>query len=184
MRNVIKQNKKGWFYRMEQSAAQYEVQRYIDRLDQIAIEYESRWGMCVLERLCSPDMAVKWQKQKDKLNNAIQNASVREVAELVEGSIRGYKALEKDVMDLGHEPTVKDFIYATHPESGRKYAIAVNSIHARQKAGQDVVVYTLEEIVKILESRELVNVIKERFENSKVVKVEPFDFKKGDDVGI
>jgi hypothetical protein len=160
------------------NANDYEIKRHIDKLDQVAITYEAKWGIGNLARYAGADMAQKWRAQNEKLNAAIIASDLNQVADLVEGTIRGYAALERGAIQGGYSAIAPDAWEIQHPESGRVYRLVKTNTEARVPAAKDTVTYSLEEIVRILETKQLVNVVKESFPGAKVTRA--FDFKKGD----
>lgn len=179
IRQIYKTYKKGWLeMKRELGPADYEIQRYLDMLDETARQYEARWGIGVLPRIVTHDMAEKWQRQCDKLNDAISDGNLNEVMGLVQGTVRGYKALEDNALAMGHKPNPPDVWDAQHPESGRKYRFCKTRNDACAATEKDTVVYSLEEVVRILEKHQMVNVVKDTFPGSTVtaIKPEPFDF--------
>ena len=118
--------------------------------------------------LVSVEMQNKWQAQQDKLNEAIQSSNIKNVEQLVSGSIRGYEALEKEAERLGHKPHSPEVWEVMHPESKRKYIIAKTTSQARQATKPGYVTYSLPEVVRILEGQQLVNKLKETFPGAEV----------------
>lgn len=158
-----------------------EINRHIDKLDQVAIKFESKWGPDVLPRLVPDDMAAKWKAQTDKLNDAIQRRDLPMVADLVAGTIRGYSALDAAATAAGHTPAPATMLEGRHPDTGNIYRIAVNDMDARKVSEPGVVVYTLTEVIRLLESMQLVNVVKKNFPHAQVTKTN-IDWQKGDDL--
>lgn len=156
-----------------------EINRHIDKLDQVAIKFESKWGPDVLPRLVPSDMAAKWKAQTDKLNDAIQSRNLPMVADLVAGTIRGYSALDAAATAAGHTPDPATMLEGRHPETGNIYRIAVNDMDARKVSQPGVVVYTLTEVIRLLEGAQLVNKVKGQFPGAEVVKTH-VDWKNGD----
>jgi hypothetical protein len=161
------------------SSDDYEIKRHLDLLDQVAIKYESKWGAGNLEHFIAPELATKWKAQREKLSQAIEGKNVLLVAELVQGSIRGYAALEQNAISMGHKHSTPDVMHATHPESGQQYIIAANNLDARQAAQQGARVYTLHEVVRILEIHDNLNAPKPVAKQPETTKA-PMDWKQGD----
>ena len=162
----------------------FAIQKQIEMLDNVALDYEARWGVGTLPTLAAPDMQNKWQRQMEKLNDAIQSSNLSDVTALVQGTIRGYKALEDHVTALGHSPARPETWEVRHPESGRVYRICKNNIDASRATEKGVVTYTLEEIARILESHQLVNVLKANMHDAaKITNTKPaMDWQRGDEV--
>jgi len=185
VKTIVNNHKKGWFEMYELQPEDFAMQKQIEQLDHVALDYEARWGIDVLPGLADADMQQKWNRQLEKLNKAIEDKRLNDVVGLIQGTIRGYKALEDHVKSRGYNPNPPDVWDVQHPESGQKYRICKNTTDARRSSEKDVVTYTLQEVARILESQQLVNVIKERFEGSEIKNIkkkepEPFDFNSPD----
>jgi hypothetical protein len=185
MKKLIKENKKDWI-EMDQNtnATDYEIQRWLQKLDTVAAEYESRWGVSRLHKLVPFDMAQKWNAQQAKLNAAIQSGNLYDMPELVEGTIRGYAALEAAAIKQGHKPHDAPLAWTVGLPSGKTLAIVRHEKDfalfkdASREFG-DVVCWTLDQIANIIENQyTLVNVVKPFAPKREA---QPFDFTKGGD---
>lgn len=152
------------------------IQRCITRLDQVAVDYECRWGVGRLEKLVSPDMAEKWDRQKEKLDKAIQDRDVREVAALVEGSIRGYKVLEDNALLLGHKYNAPEIWEVKHPETNEVFRIVKSNNDYDMAVNGEAHVFTLQEVARILSSHTVINQVKDVFPDAQVTKIAEKDF--------
>lgn len=185
IRNIIKENKTGWPMSDNITPDQYYINQLLDKLDTKAAEVESRWGVARLERLVCFDMAQKWTRQMDRLNKAISESDVFTLPEIVNGTIRGYEAMEADAIAQGHKPHDAPFAWTVGLPSGKTLAIVRHPKDAAlmndlKRNHGDVVVWTIDEIARIIENEHtLVNI-----PPSPPVKLGtgPFDFKKGDDL--
>jgi hypothetical protein len=88
---------------------QLEINRWIMRLDTVAVDYESRWGIGRLEALAAPVLREKWERQREKLNYAIQRSDLTILSDLIEGTVRGWAALEQAALLAGHKPHDPEF---------------------------------------------------------------------------
>lgn len=174
----------GWNSMNELSATDFEINRHIERLDQVTTDFEARWGCDVLPGLVSKDLTDKWHRQCERLNEAIQTKNLQNVADLTAGCIRGFKMLEDAAVAAGHAPRNPDCWDMVHPDSGRVYRFAKNINDARAAQEKGVYVYTLEEVVRILEANDMINKVKGKFPEAVVDRVVPsaFDFNAGDSV--
>lgn len=170
------------------SGTDFEIQRWIQKLDVVCSEYESRWGVSRLQTLVPYDLAQKWKSQTDKLNAAIQSGNLYDMPELVEGCIRGYGAMERAAIESGNKPHDAPLAWSVAMPSGRtlcivrhdKDASLVNDL--KRMHGEGVIVWTTDEIANIIEKEyTLVNLIDKR-EPGKAIEPKPFDFTKGDDI--
>ena len=136
----------------------YVIQTYIDWLDEEVRRVEAVWGpLPLLASLVPPDLAVKWHAQIAKLNAAIREADAAKVYDLVSGTVRGLAAMDAAASAAGHKMRGVGVWDAVHPETGRRYRICVNNNDAVLAAEKDVCVYTLAEVVRLLEAAQLVN---------------------------
>lgn len=110
MRQIFKKHKKEWYEMDDLDPRSEELQRIIMQMDFEAVKVERKWGVGVLEKYCSPDLKEKWQRQMDKLEEALSNNDVDRVRDLAMGIKRGWKALEKDVLAQGIEPIEGEFL--------------------------------------------------------------------------
>lgn len=147
------------------------ISRYITRLDQVAVDYESRWGVGRLEKIVSPEMLNKWESQKEKLEAAVHSSDLSKVVALVEGSIRGWEAMEADAIRLGHKPSEPDFIEVKHPENGDVFRIIKNNYDYDNAIDGEAHVFTLQEVARILSNHAVIKDVKSVFPDAKVVKM-------------
>ena len=165
---------------------QYYINQLLDKLDIKAAEVESRWGVERLERLVSFDMAQKWRRQMDKLNEAISESDVFTLPEIVNGTIRGYEAMEADAVAQGNQPHDAPFAWTVALPSGKTLAIVrhpkdASLMNDLKRDHGDVVVWTIDEIANIIESEyTLVNQDSVKGEVVIPKADAPFDFTKGD----
>jgi len=154
------------------------ILRYLTRLDQVQIEYESRWGILKLPSLCSAAMQDKWNNQKAKLQHAVNENRLHDVIALVEGSIRAYDAMEKQAIANGHKMHDAEMWDFKHPEDGAVYRIVKNNYDAGIAIGDGAKVYTLEEVARLLHKYDNLNAVKDAFPDATVMKVThtPDDF--------
>lgn len=165
-------------------AKDYKIHRWLQRLDTVAVEYESRWGVARLHKLVPFEVAQKWDTQQAKLNAAIESGNLFDMPELVEGTIRGYAYLEAEAIKQGHKPHDAPLAWTVAMPSGKTLAIVRHEKDfalfkdASRQFG-DVVVWTIDQIANIIEKEHtLVNVVKP---NTVKKALEPFDFAKGGD---
>lgn len=167
---------------------QYYINQLLDKLDTKAVEVESRWGAARLERLVSFDMAQKWKRQMERLNEAIATSDVFTLPEIVNGTIRGYEAMEADAIAQGHKPHDAPFAWTVGLPSGKTLAIVrhpkdASLMNDLKRDHGDVVVWTIDEIANIIEKEyTLVNQDSVKNPAAPAKPLEPFDFTKGDEL--
>jgi len=125
------------------------IRRQIERLDQVATDYETRWGIGRLQSLAPPDVREKWERQTDKLAEAIANADALNIITLVDGTIRGWGLLERLANEAGHAPY--DPVYLEYKIGGQVYAVARSAQDAQslhKPRGRDAVIVTVGELLR------------------------------------
>lgn len=185
MRKMIKENKIGWPMSDNITPDQYYINQWLDKLDTKAAEVESRWGVARLERLVSFDMAQKWKRQMDRLNEAIATSDVFTLPEIVNGTIRGYDAMEADAIALGNKPHDAPFAWTVGLPSGKTLAIVrhpkdASLVNDLKRDHGDVMVWTIDEIANIIEKEYTLVKPNSVTPKTNSVKSEPFNFIQGD----
>lgn len=184
MRDKLRKLKTSWLEVENMSGTDYEIQRWIQKLDTVACEYECRWGVSRLHSLVPYELAKKWKAHEEKLNAAICDKNLYDLPELVEGAIRGYSALEAAAIAQGHKPHDAPLAWTVGMPSGKTLAIVRHSKDAAlmndlKRDHVDVVVWTVDEIARVIDgSFELSNIQRK----TETLKPSEFDFTKGDDL--
>lgn len=134
--------------------------------DKAATAYEERWGRDRLADLASPALRERFYQQVYRMNEAISAVDWREVEHQCAVTLRGYAALEAAALEAGHKPIEGRFWDAAMPD-GRVLCVCPDHHEAgkvaRQRAGENVLVYSVEEIANLLatsEAAEAVNAVK------------------------
>ena len=159
----------------------------IEALDEVAAQCERRWGVGRLPRLVAVDLAEKFWRQVGKLNAEIEEerlAGMADVEREAQRMINAWMAL-----DAAAEAAGADRLSARQLEArmadGRLLVIVDRPESARQAAAdRAAVVWTIEEVARVLEGFDLVNRTKHLFDGAVVdevrVKAERYDWGKGD----
>ncbi len=159
------------------SPEQAAIAAALQPLDKVASETEARWGIGVLERLVSPETAAKFASARVKLDNAIDAGDLDIVHRRASVMIRGWKAMEGEALKYRNKPGFDaDKAWAATADDGTAYIITrttEDSGHA-SKAHPDHRVWSLPEILRVLQSHELelVNKTKTLFPGATVVRAE------------
>jgi hypothetical protein len=181
METILKR-KVAWPMSNELAPDEYEINRWINKLDEVAITYTARWGISRLERLVNPALQAKWEQQLAKLDDAIQRRDLAQVRDLADGTIRGYRALEVAAVAEGHKPNPVDQWDVRSPDTGRCYRICKTVTDARAAGDHGTGTYSLDEIARILDKLDL------SLRNPIIAPAapqnpaKPFDWKKGDEL--
>ena len=95
-------DQKAWI--PENSYEHDQIDGALKPLDALANDMESRWGRGKLQELVSPETSAKFEAVVQKLNVAILSHDVAEVIKKSTVLIRGWKAMEKEATEAGHNP--------------------------------------------------------------------------------
>lgn len=143
----------------ELSPEQMLVNQNLHRLDEVSRRMESKWGVDRLPRCVPEDLAGKWNRQWEKLNAAIMDLRHAETVDLAQGCVRAWEALERAAMGAGYQPDIGIAMEARMP-SGAILRVCSSLIDARKPVPEGYVVYAMDEVARLLEPKQLVNVIK------------------------
>lgn len=141
-------------------------------LDAVSRDAEVRWGIGKLESLAEPELAVRFEQARVRLNTALHGDDVNEVVARCKDMIKGWKILEKRVSAAGHKPD--EFrVWYHKADDGRKYAFVQDAADARL-VDKDAVAYTLDEIARLLDEKyQTINNVKDLWPGAEVESVKP-----------
>ena len=144
----------------------------VKSLDAVARDAEVRWGIGKLESLADPELAVRFEQARVRLNAALNGDDVNEVVARCKDMIRGWKILEKRVSDAGHKPA--EFrVWYHKADDGRKYAFVQDPADARL-VDKDAVAYTLDEIARLIDNKyQTINNVKDLWPGAEVESSKP-----------
>lgn len=186
LRKIINENKVRWYEMDTLGERDAEIQKIITQLDEVAVEYEKKWGIGVLPKECSPEMRVKWDKQNKKMRDAMLSRQVDLIRDLASGFKRAYKALEDDCLRQGKKP--KETSYFEHVIEEQHIIVCqthddVKIMLAREPNAE---VWSMAEIASIIHND--YNLVKNAAKSMSAVsgtkKQDPFDFSVGDEVSF
>jgi hypothetical protein len=166
----------------------FEINRLVSQLDDVAIGYEAKWGAGFLEAKAyahTPELAEKWQRQVDKLNDAINNADLGGLRALVDGCIRGYSQLEQNAYSLGLKPN--ETVVFNHTCGSTVYRVVRTVAEARlamRPGDKNVKIISCEEMCNFFE-KEAVRIFCKREDDRAAESKKPdhdFNWKTGDEL--
>lgn len=130
------------------------INQYLYELDMITHKMTMKWGFQRLEKLASPALQARWASQNSKLEDAVISADVVLVKELVQGSVRGWGALEKYAIDCGHVP-YETLFFEVVTEDGQVYRVVrhAEDVHALTVKGPDDGVIDIPSLVRVYHAR-------------------------------
>jgi hypothetical protein len=123
---------------------------YIDGADETACEMEAKWGADRLRLLVSPELREKFDRQRYLFNQAIWHGELEDVRRESGRMVNAWLALDRAATEAGKErlsPRVWEIAV-----EGRAVAIVPTDHDAAavNADGRELVVYTLEEIGRLL----------------------------------
>lgn len=172
---------------------QYQINQWIEKLDTLNVEYESRWGCGVLPQLVSSATAEKWLRHCQKIDDAITSNDLQLMVDLCEGAKRGLDALEQEAMRLGHKPHGAPVAWTVMMENGKELAICATRNDAAMCASngakeRDMVVWTIQEVANLIcnyyHDANKLGEPKPESVKAQTTEHDPFDFTKGDKINF
>ena len=155
-------------------------------LDRTASEMELKWGCDGLPSLVSPATAALFGSAKAKLDAAIQANDPQEVVRRAAVLVRGWAKMDAEAAEMGHKALSPD-LWCHTTAGGMEVAVARSQAEAgkaaRMESFQNVRIYSLDEIGRILDhdSLKLVNAAKGVFPGAKIKEIRKTGSPKLDD---
>lgn len=154
----------------------------VNSVEEVARHLEQTWGIGKLERLASPELAVKFEQARQNFSDAANGDDTEYLVLKANNLIKGWKALERHALNNGHTPHPPDagIWYAIAPEDvgGYTFAFIKDSADAfcvDMKSASRI--YTLDEICRIVASWEnqweAVRAVKDHFPKSTITAIRP-----------
>src|SRR4051812_11857673 len=124
-------------------------QAHIDGADQLAREMELKWGAGRLRLLVSPELREKFDRQRYLFNQAIWHGDLEAVRREGTRMVKAWMALDGAASE-GEEAVLSPEVWEVRLEDGSVAAIVPDGAHAVMASGRKLVVYTLDEIGRLL----------------------------------
>lgn len=145
---------------------------YLDEADHTAIEMEARWGVGRLRLLVEPELREKFDRQRYLLNQAIWHGELEDVRRESMRMVKAWLALDSAATALGKLPLDPQVWEVTVGNGEDAYVAAIvpsnEYAHKVLAEGRQVVVYTLEEIARLLVAMPAVAKAKQTFPGASV----------------
>lgn len=145
---------------------------YIDGADETAAEMEAKWGCDRLRLLVPPELREKFDRQRYLLNQAIWHGELEAVRREAGRMVNAWLALDRAATAAGKQP-LDPQVWEVTLVDGSVAAIVpdVASAHRVVSDGRQVVVYTLDEIGRMLSQWQAANAAKLTFPGATVTAV-------------
>ncbi len=126
-------------------------QSFIDGADALASQMEAKWGIGRLRLLVSNELREKFDRQRLKLNEAIQTGEVADVQREATRMVNAYMALN-DAAEAASKHPLSPEVWEVRLPNGALAALvrSTEEAHAVIRDGRQMAVYTLDEIANLL----------------------------------
>lgn len=161
----------------------------LDMVDAVAVELEAKWGVDRLPKLVAPDLAGRFYSQRDKLNAALDVGTPADREFHGGRMLNAWRALDRAATAAGALPLSPKQIEGRLPD-GRVLIVTdtLEGAHKLARENRAAVVYSIEEVTRLLWNFEMVNEAKIRFEGATVEENRPakpvVDWRQGDELPI
>jgi hypothetical protein len=159
------------------------------QLDEVAAACEARWGVDRLPRLVAADLAAKFYSQLDKLNAALEVGSPADIEYHATRMGNAWRALDTAAQAAGARPLEPHYLEGRLP-NGTVLVVCGSREEqwALSRENRAAVVWSMEEIARVLWEFELTNTAKTIFKGAFVEQARidpervkpPVDWSKGD----
>ena len=151
-------------------------------VDEAFRQSEARWGVARLERLVSPATLASYRRGWTAYRQAITDGDASAVEELGPKMIKALAFMAKEAEALGHQPLSVDAWEAATAD-GRILVIVRTQAEAHALArapdGRGTVVYTMDEIARLLPALDAVNIVKANFPGAEAVSLSGVQMSEG-----
>lgn len=144
----------------------------IDEVDLVAVEAERHWGPGRLRLLVGPELRAKFDSQRLKLDTAIQTGELEDVRREARRMVTAWKALDRTAREAGKLPVQPD-CWEVALDGGMVAVIVRDEEKAGlvRDCGREKVVYTLEEVARLLKAYPTLAKAKAAFSGATVTKI-------------
>ena len=144
-------------------------QAHIDGVDATAIQMEQYWGVGRLRLLVDPELRERFDRQRLMTNVAIWRGDLEEVRQQCFRMAKAWTALDGAAKAADKAP-LSPLAWETPLADGTVVALvrSPEEAHAVVREGRQMVVYTMEEIGRMLDNYQAVTKVKEAFPGATV----------------
>jgi hypothetical protein len=144
----------------------------LDAADKLAADMETKWGCGRLRLLVSAELREKFDRQRLKLNHALWHGTLDDVKREAPRMCAAWRALDRAATEAGAEPLDPRVIECTLTDGSVAVIVPDNdAAHLVRANDRRCVVYTAEEIARLLDGYPDLAKIKDAFPGSTVERV-------------
>jgi len=164
---------------------EYRVRAMLESLDERAHAMERKWGVGRLRLLVSELLRVKFDAQKERLDDAIRSGQERYIALQIDGMKRAWAALDKAAHEAGEKPLAPEVWECVLPSTGEIVSLVRTEVEAHHVA-RECRVLTVAEIAHLIEAAgNGVLEVKRVFPGASITGIRlkaPIDWSRGDEI--
>jgi hypothetical protein len=146
-----------------------EVLGQLKPLDRIAREKVDKWGD-TLPTFVPPEMAGRFEAAYEALGYAVEANDVMATNQIAGQLMRAWDVLEKTAIEAGHKPPAED-CYCVELEGGRIVCIASRNAHILREKYKDWIVYSFEDVARILSNDFTAKFLEEAYDSFPKAKI-------------
>jgi len=145
-------------------------QAWVDEMDVVARDMERKWGVDRLRLLVGPDLREKFDRQRYKVNHAMETGGIEDVRRECSRMVKAWQACDRAAHDAGHRRLSPE-VWEIGLADGSVLALcrSTDDAQAYQPDGRQVVVWTLEEVAAMIDGQHFVQSVKRTFPGAAVL---------------
>ncbi len=147
---------------------------------------EAKWGVGRLELLVDDELRLRFRRQLEKFNEAIEQHEINRVRRHGAGMHKAWSTLDQAATFAGAAP-LDPLVWEVAGADGRVIGVTRSNADAfsATRSGRWVEVWTLEELARVVDAWPEIGRTKQTFPGAKIVRVRskrPINWSQGDDL--
>ena len=145
-------------------------QAWVDEMDVVARDMERQWGVDRLRLLVDPDLREKFDRQRYKVNHAMETGSIEDVKRECSRMVKAWRACDAAARAAGHRRLSPE-VWEIGLRDGSVLALcrSTDDAQALRADGRATVVWTLDEVASMIDGQHFVQSVKRAFPGASVV---------------
>jgi hypothetical protein len=162
------------------------IQSVIEGVDEVAKQYEAKWGVGRLDLLVPDDLREKFRKQQFRFDAAIMSHDIEAIRKSGAAMKRAWEALDAVAVECGNQPLELN-VWEVAMSNGHVAAFVQTNAEAAivTRSGRYLEVWTLAEVARVIDKFPEIALAKQTFPGAtvKVVRFKkPVDWSIGDEI--
>ena len=145
-------------------------QAWVDEMDVVARDMERHWGVDRLRLLVDPDLREKFDRQRYKVNHAMETGGIEDVKRECQRMVKAWQACDRAAREAGHRP-VEPQVWEIGLRDGSVLALCRSTDDARayQPGDRRAAVWTLEEVAAMIDGEHFIQSVKREWPGASVL---------------